>query len=131
MELKTLLILIIGFMMGGFLIGYYVCRERFNRIESGLEALGNNIIFAERNRREEAERYSANHQARFTGGDIPSPPLEVSAPPPPFTATATAEVTEIRILWEQLYGGNKKEEEPKPATKPESKREHKRRIQLE
>jgi hypothetical protein len=108
---------IIGFTMGGFILGWCICRDRFNKIERGLDALGNSILLAERDRRAEAERYSANHQARYDAG-----PTE-TAPPPHPTGLTMDEMFDIYLR------GNKKEE-PKPATKPESKREHKRRIQL-
>ena len=112
---------IIGFMMGGFILGWCTCRERFNRIERGLDVLGNNILLAERDRRAEAESPVHLGGERISGTIYP--PLEVLSPPPHPTGLTMDE------MFERFFRGKTKVE-TKETKEPKLEREHKRKIQL-
>ena len=123
MELIALCVLICGLVVG-LVFGYYICRRSRTELDARLRVIQDVM------QREHTQTELRSLRAPTTAGFVGRAPTTASelAPPPRFDTTS-AEADEIRRLWEQLYGGNKKEE-PKPATKPESKREHKRRIQL-
>jgi len=107
---------IMGFMMGGFILGYYVCRGRFNRIENGLNIVNNNIIRTEVEIVERRLGMSGiTGQAGMGVGAPVFHPPELSPPP-----NLVPELDTTYRRWEQLFGDQVKQEQVKQE-KPEKK----------